>query len=348
MAFGVFEHVEMSGMCVALPTQRYDTKTVAKDMDERSLKRFIKSTGVEHRFIAKKGQLASDLCFSAADRLLTAFDVDRSEVDACLFITQTPDYQEPSTAIILQERLGLSKECIAFDVNLGCSAYVYGLYTMAGLIESGAIRKGLLLVGDVCFDQMKDQALFGDAGSATLLEYGSGKISGLLRSDGAGFQHIYVPYGGQRHPYDFEHPELLNEKQVMDGSAVFEFTIREVPKLLEDFNQMCGKSWDDYDAVVLHQANLMILKHIAKKLSIPMEKVPISIHKYGNVNGVTIPTTIVDMVQDTAPKREMSLMLSGFGVGLSWGAVSMKIDPGRVLPFIHTDHVWDENVKGEQ
>lgn len=348
MSFGIFEHVEMSGLCVALPTQSYDTKSVSGNMDERALKRFVKSTGVENRFLASKGQLASDLCFVAAEELFTSLDIKRSEIDACIFITQTPDYKAPSTAIILQERLGLSKECMAFDINLGCSGYVYGIYTMSALIESGAVKKGLLLVGDVCFENMADKILFGDAGSATILEFGKGTVGGLMRSDGSGFKKLYIPNGGQRHPYQDDHFKLKEEENVMDGSGIFEFSIQEVPKLLEEFNDLQRKTWEDYDYVVLHQANLMILKHIAKKLSIPSEKVPISIKKYGNVNGVSIPTTIVDLVQDKHLAGRFSFLLSGFGVGLSWGCISMTIDAGKVLPFVHSDYVWDEQIRGER
>lgn len=348
MSFGIFEHVEMSGLCVALPTQSYDTKSVSENMDEKALKRFIKSTGVENRFLASKGQLASDLCFVAAEKLFASLNIERSEIEACIFISQTPDYKAPSTAIILQERLGLSKECLAFDINLGCSGYVYGIYTMAALIESGAVKKGLLLVGDVCFDNMTDKILFGDAGSATVLEFGSGIVGGLMRSDGSGFKKLYIPNGGQRHPYQEDHFDLKGEENVMDGSGIFEFSIQEVPKLLNDFNALRRSTWEDYDYVVLHQANLMILNHITKKLSIPSEKVPVSIRKYGNVNGGSIPITIVDLVQDKHLTGKLSFLLSGFGVGLSWGCISIMVDASKILPFVHSDYVWDEQVRGEK
>lgn len=237
----------------------------------------------------------------------------------------------------------MKKDCLAFDINLGCSAYVYGIYILSGLIESGAIKKALLLVGDVCTSNVADALLFGDAGSATLLEYGDdSSIYGIMRSDGAGFRALYTPYGGLRHPIDSSCPELLDKKTVMDGAKVFTFTIEEVPELLREFNQKCERDWDYYDYVILHQANLMILNYIQKELRLPSEKVPVSIQKYGNVNGASVPITIVDLVQGLSSKEELSLLLSGFGVGLSYGVVSLKLDPNVVLPMVYTDYMWNE------
>lgn len=343
MAVGKFNHVCIRGIAVALPETCYSTEELAGKMDERALKRFIKSTGVKRRYLSCEGQTTSDLCFIAADHMMNTLAVNRNEIDACIFISQNPDFKRPSTAIILQDRLGLEKDCMAFDINLGCSGYVYGLYIAAGLIESGAVKNVLLLTGDVNRD-LPGELLFGDGASASLLQYeeSSNLIEGLLKSDGSGYKAIYTPVGGQRHPLSEASPDWENIKPQMNGTDVFEFTITQVPKMLEEFNQIFQKSWEDYDYVILHQANLMMLNHIISKLHIPKEKVPISIQDYGNVSSASVPIALADLCEKTGQKpRELSLLLSGFGVGLSWGAVSLTLDTNVVLPIIYTDFVSD-------
>lgn len=342
MAIGRFDHVRVGGVAVALPTTCYRSEELAGDMDERSLKRFVKSTGVERRYLSCEGQTTSDLCFVAADRMMKKLNMDRSEIDACIFISQNPDFKRPSTAIILQDRLGLEKDCMAFDINLGCSGYVYGLYIAAGLIESGAVKNALLLTGDVNRD-LPGELLFGDGSSATLLQYTETiyPMQGLMKSDGSGYQAIYTPVGGQRNPLNEENPEWEKARPHMNGTDVFEFTITQVPEMLEQFNQIFEKNWQDYDYVVLHQANLMMLNHIVNKLHIPKEKVPISIQDYGNVSSASVPIALADLCEKMDEKPEkLSLLLSGFGVGLSWGAVSLTLDTDVVLPIIYTDFVW--------
>ena len=341
MAKGTFKNVHIGGICVALPPNRYTTQEMDPNMDDRALKRFIKTTGVEHRYIANNGQTTSDLCYVAADALLKELNVCRTEIDALFFVTQNPDYKSPSTAIILQERLGLSKDCMAFDINLGCSGYVYGLYTLASMIEGNGIQKALLLTGDVSYDLSND-LLFGDGGSATLVERGNDIMEGIMKSDGSGFQAIYTPVGGQRYPIrkieDIEHA-----MPKMNGTDVFEFTITKVPELFEEYKEVFQKEFSQFDYIIMHQANLMMLKHIATKLGIPMEKMPISIHKYGNVSSASVPIAIADLCADLDEnEKDLELLLSGFGIGLSWGILSIRVNPKVVLPIIYSDYVWDE------
>lgn len=347
MASGKFKNTKISGLSVALPTKCYTTEEIAGDMSEKAIKRFVKSTGVERRYLSDAKQTTSDLCYVAADNLFAQLNITRGDVDACIFITQNPDYKRPSTAIILQDRLGLSKNCMAFDINLGCSGYVYGLYLLAGLIEGGAVKKALLLAGEVNRD-LPDEMLFGDGGSATLLECGDSELEGLLKSDGEGYKAIYTPVGGQRHPLNTENPDWNNTMPKMRGTDIFEFTISQVPELLEEFNKLFDKQWDDYDYVVLHQANAMMLKHIVQKTGIPIEKAPFSIQKYGNVSSASVPIAIADLCNNLSEKKEkLSLLLSGFGVGLSLGAISMELNPSVVCPIVFSDYAWDDEFNGE-
>lgn len=346
MAIGRFEHVKIGGISVALPTRCYDTEELATDMDERAIRRFVKATGVKKRYLSCKGQATSDLCFVAAEKIFERLDIDRKEIDACIFISQNPDYKRPSTAIVLQERLKLEKKCVAFDINLGCSGYVYGIYIIAGLLESGAIRKALLLAGDVNRD-LDGELLFGDGGSATLLEYSekTSIVEGLMRSDGSGYTAIYTPKGGQRQPLDEANPDWMNAKPQMKGAEVFEFTITQVPQLLKDFIETFHKTWEDYDYVILHQANMMVLKNVIGQLNIPSEKAPFSIQDYGNVSSASVPIAIVDLCRKFSDEdKSLSLLLSGFGVGLSLGAISVELSTRVVLPITFTDYVWDEKL----
>lgn len=346
MAKGIFNHVHIGGVCVALPTECFDTMDIAVDMSEKAVKRFIKSTGVEKRFLSKNGQTTSDLCYVAADRLLEEKNINRNEIDALIFVSQNPDYKRPSTAIILQERLKLSKDCMAFDINLGCSGYVYGLYTLATMIEGGGIKRALLLAGDINYD-LPGELLFGDGGSATIIECGNDKMEGIMKSDGAGYQAIYMPGGGQRHPLCMEKTDWEAMVPRMDGTAVFEFSITQVPELLMEFNQIFGKKFEQYDYIILHQANLMILEHIAIKCGIPSEKMPITISKYGNVSSASVPISIADLCSNLCKKEDkLQLLLSGFGVGLSLGVLAIELKPKDVLPIIFSDYVWNERFDG--
>lgn len=343
MANAEFHHVHIAGLSVALPTRCFDTKDIATDMDEKAVRRFVKSTGVEKRYLSAEGQTTSDLCYVAALNILEKQQIDRNSIDALIFITQNPDYKRPSTAIILQERLKLSHNCMAFDINLGCSGYVYGLYMIAGMIESGAVQRALLLTGDVNFD-LPGELLFGDGGSATLLERGEDELRGLLKSDGSGFRSIYTPEGGQRHPVDKVNPNWDAADPKMNGSDVFEFSITQVPALFEEYKDIFHTDFDEYDYVILHQANLMILKHIINKLHIPADKAPISIQKYGNVSSASIPISIADLCSGLDDDRELKLLLSGFGVGLSLGVVSVQVSAKNVYPILYSDYIWDEEL----
>lgn len=343
MAIGKFRNVKIAGICVALPQKVYSTEELATNMSPRELKKFKKTTGVAYRYLASEKQTTSDLCFKAAEELITKLNVERNEIDALIFVTQNADYLRPSTAIILQERLKLSKDCLAFDINLGCSGYVYGLYVLAGMVQSGAVKKALLLTGDVEKD-LDDDYLFGDAGSATLVEVADNcEILGIMESDGSGYKAIYTPAGRQRNPLNKSNPEWDDLKPKMDGVKVFNFTISEVPRVLRDFENKFDKSIaNDYDYLILHQANKMILDYIIENMNLSEDRVPICIDKYGNTSSASIPLVIADLCNSRNIERDsIKIVSTGFGVGLSIGVFAFDIDVACVLPIIFTDYIWD-------
>ena len=350
MAKFAYSNVEIKGLAVSVPKMVFDNRKDNPYFSEAEIENIIRKTGIEKRRIASKDVCSSDLCFSAAENLLEEMAVDRSTIDVLIFVSQTPDYKMPATGITLQDRLGLEQACAAFDVNLGCSGFVYGLNLAFNLALHPNIRRVLLLNGETRTKvySMKDKKtglLFGDAGSACLVEKTGKKLSSFfcLRSDGSRSHYIMIPAGGYRKPTTFE---SLIEKQyedgsirteehgVMDGSAVFDFSIRDVPKNIQETLEFSKVCVDELDYVILHQANQFITNHIAKKLSIPLEKVPHSLDRYGNTSSVSIPLTMVSEIAGPLQEKHNKILISGFGVGLSWGTAILETNKVHISPII--------------
>lgn len=341
-----FHGVKISGIACAVPNHKESTDSYIKYFGESVVERFKKATGIEARYLSDGTQTVSDLSFSAAKALMEKKGLTGEDFDAVILITQTGDYKIPSTAYVLHKRLGIKQDCLVFDINLGCSGFVNGIYILAGLIESGTINRGLLLVGDSDTNhQVSDDTsftmMFGDASSATIVEKGNGIIKGMIRSDGDGFNTLITPIPGARFPGIYS----LNDvglKKKMDGEDTFLFTITKVPKLFKEFYDTFKCSKDDFDYYLLHQANLMIINQIAKKLNLPSPKVPISLNKFGNTDGASIPVGIVDLCERLNKSQSLKLITSGFGIGLSWGIVSFELNSDDVLPMIYTNEYYSE------
>lgn len=337
-----FHNVKIAGIACAVPNHKVMTESYKERFGEATVDRFKQATGIEGRYISDGTQTASDLCYVAADRLMREKGVTGDDIDALIFLTQTPDYCRPSTAFVLQKRLNIKKDCLVFDVNLGCSAFVSGVYTVAGLIESGTVDKALVMVGDAGTlaeapeDDTSLNMMFGDAGSAILLSKGEGNIKGMIRSDGEGYKTLITPIPGFRFPGVIKSDDP-NLRKRMDGEDTFLFTITKVPKLFKEFFKSFESSVDDYNYVILHQANKMIINQVTKKLKVTDNKVPISLDRYGNTDGPSIPVTIVDLCERLKEGTNLSLITSGFGIGLSWGIISFDINSNDVLPMIFTD-----------
>ncbi|HNS46792.1 MAG TPA: ketoacyl-ACP synthase III, partial [Bacteroidales bacterium] len=302
----------------------------------------VKTIGVEKRRIAKKGQTTADLCFAAATRLLDDLPWDRNEIQVIIFVSQSMDYIIPATAPILQERLGLSKTCMAFDINLGCSGYVYGLSVMGSLMSQGRLQKTLLLAGDLSnvtssYRDKSTYPLFGDAGTATALEFAdtAGPMIFNLQTDGAGHKAIMIPDGGVRNWVSkksftyrkYENGIYRNNLQIaLNGIEVFNFSLREVVPNIKATLGYAEKTLNDFDYLVFHQANRLINETIRKMLKADKEKVPYSIHKYGNTSSASVPLTIVSELQEEIKHKHLRFLLSAFGIGLSWGTVLLETE----------------------
>lgn len=319
-------------------------------MGQKDRDNFIKTVGVNERRFAAEGVTTADLCQQAASRVLDSLNWEKDSIDILVFVAQARDYLIPATAIVLQHKLGLSQQCMAFDIDLGCSGYVIGLQVVASMLASGQMKRALLLVGDVTSANLsyRDKTtypLFGDAGTATALEYDPQAPAMIFNtmSNGKDFNALYIPAGGMRkranrHSFDYKSYGkgiFRNDTQVIiDGLRVFNFSITDVPPQIIKCLNHAGKTIDQIDFFVLHQANRVMNETIRKKLKIPAEKVPYSIDRFGNTSSASIPLTMVTELKDQLSAKKINLVLSGFGVGLSWSTACIELSPFNVLPLI--------------
>ncbi len=302
----------------------------------------VKMIGVEQRRIAQPQQTTADLCFEAAKVLIERLDWAADSIDGLIFVSQTPDYRLPATACSLHGRLGLSPHCQALDVALGCSGYVYGLWLASTLIKAG-LKRVLVLAGDTSSRMVdpNDRAtalLFGDAGSATALEAdaAAAPMHYRLGSDGAGARHLIIPEGAYRTGLQDERwGEGFDPSHLyMDGAEVFTFTLKAVPKLVRETLDDAGLSPPDVDLYALHQANRFMLRHLAKKIGAGEDRVPINIERFGNTSSATIPLLLTTDLAQRLTTARTRMMLVGFGVGFSWGAVLIDTAPLSVAETI--------------
>lgn len=357
MAIDRLKNIRVSGIVCCVPENIVDIGRFADSFDKKGLEKFKKTTGIQRKHCCELDHVitAGDLCYAAADKLLQELDIERSSIDAVIFISQTSDYRMPATACILQHRLGLNSKCLAYDINLGCSGYPYGLHVAGAYLQSGHLKRVLLLTGEAgAHIQPVDNILFGEAGSATLLEYDETQpeLVFLLRTLGEGFRQIICPYGGQRHEMEvYAEARMRGEypkKTVMDGAEVFNFSIREVPVLVNDYFKETGWDAERFDVVALHQANLMILKQIIKKSKLPKDKCPISLDIYGNTSSASVPLAICDYFNriDTEKKDDdlKEIMVCGYGVGLSLAVTSFSIAGTKCFPVITTNEAFEDGI----
>jgi len=340
MAVFSVPNIKVKGISAAVPEPVEDNNDFPLLTEtERAL--FIKTVGIRYRRMAPTGLTASDLCLAAAEKLIADLNWAAEDIKVLVFVTQTPDYIIPNTASVLQQKLRLSKNCIAFDVNLGCSGYVYGLSIAGGLLQNMPGAKALLLVGDISTStiSMKDKStapLFSDAGSATALEHTAGaQIHFNLQTDGKEYDDIIIPGGGYRNQLNEKLLQYVEyEKGIsrnglhmkLDGIKIFNFGLREVVPNIEELLTEKGINKDGIDYFVFHQANLLMLESIRKKLKAAPEKVPYSLYDYGNTSSATIPVTLVTKLNHQLQAGRVKLLLSGFGVGLSWGSAYIETE----------------------
>jgi len=353
MAFLSIKHVSLKGVSACVP-KHVEYNAHYPWLNKEEINKYIETTGIKKRHCGPgDGSLCtSDLCYVAAEKVIAALGWEKSEIELLIFVSHTADYKLPSTACILQNRLGLSKECMTFDVPYGCSGYVYGLGLASNLLSSGCLKKALLLVGNTqsVYASPEDRSttlLFGDAGTATALAYDSENrdtITCHYATDGSKYDILIVPDGGCRNPVHAgsfvmeEFDEGIKRSrlhEMMDGPAVFAFTLSEVPRSLKALLKKFEIEFESIDYLLLHQANKFLCEKIRKKMGFEPEKVPSNLESYGNTSGATLPLLMVTNLGEELQNRKLDLLLAGFGVGLSLGSVHLKTDKIVCPPLLY-------------
>ena len=328
--------VALRGVSASVPKNREDN-SLLDSLDDKSKAEIIERVGIRFRHVVDDDTTAADLCQKSAEKLLKELSWNRDEIGLLVFVTQTPDHTVPGTATQLQNKLGLPQNCIALDVNQGCAGYVYGMSVVAGMMKSFGLKKGLLLVGDTITKLVSPtdnsiRLIFADAGSATAFELddAASEMNFRLGSRGEDFKAIHIPHGGSRFPSTEQSlkPEETSEGIVrnacqlsMNGQAVFTFGLSTVSTEIRKLLEATETGVDYVDFMVLHQANQFLNDAIARKTGFSKEKTPSSLHDFGNTSCATIPATLVSQLSEELSSKPLNLLLSGFGVGLSWGNV---------------------------
>lgn len=349
------DNVRIAGIASAVPANVMSAaETAARvGIGAEDAQKIALSTGVHRRHVAHQGTCTSDLAVAAAEKLLSDLGWEKNTIDGLVFLTQGHDYLLPNTACILQEKLGLPKSCASFDMTLGCSGYIYGMWISALLVSGGSAKRVLFLAGDIATGGLapNDRAvvfLFGDAASATGLTHdpGAPTLTFTLGTDGSGKEFIMQPAGGSRHRPTPENVERTRDQEgvlrspldlQMNGPEVFAFTLKEVPSMVRTILAETGWTSDDMEGFVPHQANLFILQHLAKRMKIPPHKLVLALEEFGNTSSASIPLAMSHQLAPVLREQSMNLVLAGFGVGWSWGALAAPIGPLVMSDIVYVD-----------
>ena len=349
MAFLEFKNVRIAGISAGVPKNVFcnlEMKDISTDYDAAA---FVEMTGVKERRLDDRFT-TSDLCCAAAEKLIADLGWNKEEIEAVVFVSQTTDYYLPATSCIVQDRLGLPKECYAEDIVLGCSGWVYGLSNVVSLLSNGGIKKALLMAGDAKRHVETNDPLFGHAGTVTAVEYKEGESGFKFHygTDGSGYDAIIIPDGGCRNvvsskSFEDEMVEgkMMNRLQThMKGMDVFSFGITTAPKSVKKLAEHFGFDYQEADYLILHQANMKMNNMIAKKLKFESERVPSCMHDFGNTSSASIPLTIVTQLKGKL-KETTKFICCGFGVGLSWGTVAFEAKDLLVSDLVEVDKEED-------
>lgn len=350
MARWTIKNVTIKGVAMAVP--EHVVKTSDYDFfSQEEADVFDKTVGIKQRHIAPDTMCASDMCQAAAEKLLAELGWERNSIDILVFESVTGDYRTPPTSCLLQDRLSLSEDCFCVDLPMGCCGCMYAITVAGNLLTAGNVKRALLLVGDTALrmGSMKDKSrvpLFGDGGTAMALEYDetAHDIVVDFHTYGKGYEALMTPHGGFRHPAtpaSFEYEDFGNGivrapiHTLINGMNVFSFAISRPPKSIETFfaDYHIDRN-TDIDYFLIHQANKMIVDRIVKKLKLPVEKVPYNLEEFGNLGGASIPSLMVTRIAERLRTQETTLLMSSFGLGLSWGTMWMRTKPMKVSQLI--------------
>ncbi len=358
MSYFEFNNINIVGISCTVPSNEIKTDDYIDRFKKEEVDNFKKMCGIDSRRITSEKQTASDLGYAACEELIVKKNIERESIGVLIFVSHSQDYRWPATACVLHKRLNLSTDCMALDVGLGCSGVPYGLYVAGAMLQRSDAKRALVVVAEnvTKLTNPNDKAnvmLFGDGAAAMLLEKNENTkiISGLLKSDGNGYKAIIAPAGGFRNLYasDDEYvwgdgnPRTLYEAN-LDGVEVFSFATIEAPRIIKELVEKCNLDINDIDCFALHQANEYIIKRIIKRLKIDENKVPLSLKQYGNTSGCSVLMALSQQYGNTNTEAEVNVMMCGYGVGLSWGAVNATINVNDIFPIIETDTEFEEGI----
>lgn len=347
MAKITFHGVGIKALSACVPANVVSNRDLGYLIPEEEIDKTINNIGIDQRRIADDDVTASDLCYRAARQLMDDNDIAPESIDVLLFMSQTSDYRIPATSCLLQHRLGLPRETLCFDITLGCSGYLFALSTAFAYASMDGINRVLLLDGETFSKIVNrrdkvDWPLYGDAGTATLIEKGDyGQSTFILNTDGSG-ENVLKIHAGMRNPItpescverEQEDGNIRSDLEVfMDGMDVFNFAISKVPRSIKSLLQETGHSIDDVDYLVFHQANRFMMDFFVKKLKISPDRVPYCISKYGNTSSSSVPLTISSELSGRLD-GDNTVVMSAFGAGLSWGSALLEMHDCKVSPVI--------------
>lgn len=351
MASLSFEHCTIKGISTVVPGQT-ETNATLEGFTEEEKRAIIQTTGIEKRRIAPTHITSSDLGVYAAEQLIKSIGWEKSEIEILVFVTQTPDYLIPANSMHIQYRLGLPQNTLCIDINQGCAAFVYGLAVMYGMMSSGKLKKGILITSDTITHTIHphDKSLrpiFADAGSAIAIEYNQSIHSPSyfeLNVDGSRFDKIILREGGFRNFKNKDGNENIQSFQQkeptsclsMNGQDIFYFGLREIAPQVQELMNKHAIDFDSIDYWIFHQANKLLNDTIARKLQIPENKLLYSIQEYGNTSCATIPVTLCHHHHKIS-NQSLKTIVSGFGVGLSWGTAYLELNNITCQPIITYD-----------
>lgn len=361
MPFLHFDNIEITAMAAAVPETVQTLETVPPSLQEQA-KSFQKFTGVKQRHISLCRQTALDLACCAARELFEQSGIKAEEIDGIIFMSQTPDFNAGTgNAFLAHYLLQLKSDCLAFDIPLACSSFPYGISVAASLLQQPGINKILMLSGDTQWAFYPDGKpfvapggpfMFGEASTAIVIEksFKAMPLDIALFTDGSGYKYLYNPLGGCRNAWvngsAFKLPNgdvhyTVGKFGYMDGIEITNFSTTRVVRDIKDFLIKTGTSIADFDGIILHQANRQIVTSIAKRLKADLAKVPLSLDRYGNTSGASASLTMIDAYADS-DARDLYLLLAAFGTGLSWGILSMHLNPQVIHPVVPCSYRFSE------
>lgn len=338
---GLIENIKIAGIASCVPRHTEDNMDYGNVLGEKRVKKQVKLTGIRKRHTSRIEQRASDLAICAANDLLTKLDWEKDEIGVLIYMTQSPDYLIPSTAIALQERMGLPKEVVAFDVNLGCSSFGYGIHIASSLMNTiPACKKALCLVADRVEDMESKRLLNADTVSFSLLTGSAASAVAIEKKQGACITFSESCDGSH---YDAILARSPWTGTYMQGNMVFEYAINDVSNRVNQFMEEHKLQVEDIDYFIFHQAQKLILDNISFACNIPSEKMLTSLEEYGNTSGASIPLTLNANSEKISKKGKIKVITCGFGVGLSCSIDYMELTTDTILPVIESDWHYDED-----